>query len=227
MVAALLRARRQRGWKCLPHPPSSLYLTCLFWYFFPVLTHSNYTHPAPSLRISQQAQSAQKNWEAQARTNSILAGSLKALEERVDDCATLLDWCVQQTRHSRKHNLSHTLFFPPFVPLIKMSAATNLCRSVRSPPILDTPPSHSLPLFLNFRRHEVDLKFEEIAEQLQGILTRQAEADKDAKRAHKELQSQLRVAAGGAPKEGTSEEGEEGEYGEVAVETPLWWGCTS
>ena len=41
---------------------------------------------------SQQAQSAQKNWEAQARTNSILAGSLKALEERVDDCATLLDW---------------------------------------------------------------------------------------------------------------------------------------
>lgn len=36
--------------------------------------------------------SAMKNWEAQARTNSILAGSLKALEERVDDCAALLDW---------------------------------------------------------------------------------------------------------------------------------------
>mmetsp|Transcript_11554 Transcript_11554/g.37976 ORF Transcript_11554/g.37976 Transcript_11554/m.37976 type:complete len:327 (-) Transcript_11554:1325-2305(-) len=32
------------------------------------------------------------NWEAQARTNSILAGSLKALEERLDDCAVLLDW---------------------------------------------------------------------------------------------------------------------------------------
>mmetsp|Transcript_346 Transcript_346/g.728 ORF Transcript_346/g.728 Transcript_346/m.728 type:complete len:362 (-) Transcript_346:141-1226(-) len=33
-----------------------------------------------------------KNWEAQARTNSILAGSLKALEERVADIGTLLDW---------------------------------------------------------------------------------------------------------------------------------------
>jgi len=35
---------------------------------------------------------AMKNWEAQARTNSILAGSLKALEERVDDIAELLSW---------------------------------------------------------------------------------------------------------------------------------------
>ena len=33
-----------------------------------------------------------KNWEAQARTNSILAGSLKSLEERVDDISGLLDW---------------------------------------------------------------------------------------------------------------------------------------
>ena len=33
-----------------------------------------------------------KNWEAQARTNSILAGSIQALEARVDDCYVLLDW---------------------------------------------------------------------------------------------------------------------------------------
>mmetsp|Transcript_63797 Transcript_63797/g.201806 ORF Transcript_63797/g.201806 Transcript_63797/m.201806 type:complete len:94 (+) Transcript_63797:128-409(+) len=33
-----------------------------------------------------------KNWEAQAKTNSILAGSLKALEERVDDVSILLEW---------------------------------------------------------------------------------------------------------------------------------------
>mmetsp|Transcript_16833 Transcript_16833/g.41362 ORF Transcript_16833/g.41362 Transcript_16833/m.41362 type:complete len:336 (+) Transcript_16833:397-1404(+) len=113
-----------------------------------------------------QAQSAQKNWEAQARTNSILAGSLKALEERVDDCATLLDW-----------------------------------------------------------RHEVDLKFEEMAEQLENILLRQAEADKDARRQHKELQTQLRAAAGGgAP--AALDGGEAGdEYGDVAVEEPLWRRC--
>ena len=33
-----------------------------------------------------------KNREAQARTNSILAGSIQALEARVDDCYVLLDW---------------------------------------------------------------------------------------------------------------------------------------
>jgi len=33
-----------------------------------------------------------KSWEAQARTNSILAGSIQALEARVDDCYVLLDW---------------------------------------------------------------------------------------------------------------------------------------
>ena len=33
-----------------------------------------------------------KNWEAQARTNSILAGSIQALEARVDDCYLLIDW---------------------------------------------------------------------------------------------------------------------------------------
>ena len=42
--------------------------------------------------------SAMKNWEAQARTNSILAGSLKALEERVEDMSDLLEWC---TRHPK------------------------------------------------------------------------------------------------------------------------------
>lgn len=35
---------------------------------------------------------AMKNWEAQARTNSVLAGSLKALEERVEDLSDLLEW---------------------------------------------------------------------------------------------------------------------------------------
>ena len=38
---------------------------------------------------------AMKNWEAQARTNSVLAGSLKALEERVEDLSDLLEWCVR------------------------------------------------------------------------------------------------------------------------------------
>jgi hypothetical protein len=33
-----------------------------------------------------------KNWEAQAKTNSILASSLKSLEARVDDLATLMEW---------------------------------------------------------------------------------------------------------------------------------------
>ena len=33
-----------------------------------------------------------KNWEAQAKTNSILASALKALETRVDDLETLLQW---------------------------------------------------------------------------------------------------------------------------------------
>jgi hypothetical protein len=33
-----------------------------------------------------------KNWEAQARTNSILAGSLKALEERLDELDGFVDW---------------------------------------------------------------------------------------------------------------------------------------
>lgn len=35
-----------------------------------------------------------KNWEAQAKTNSILASSLKSLEARVDDLSTLMEWCV-------------------------------------------------------------------------------------------------------------------------------------
>eukprot|EP00873_Tetraselmis_striata_P006750 jgi/Tetstr1/427014/TSEL_017219.t1 len=33
-----------------------------------------------------------KNWEAQAKTNSILASSLKSLEARVDDLSTLMEW---------------------------------------------------------------------------------------------------------------------------------------
>ena len=33
-----------------------------------------------------------KNWEAQARTNAVLAGSVRALEARVDDCYQLLEW---------------------------------------------------------------------------------------------------------------------------------------
>ena len=36
--------------------------------------------------------SSVKNWEAQAKTNSILASSLKALEQRVDDLTMLLEW---------------------------------------------------------------------------------------------------------------------------------------
>ena len=74
-----------------------------------LLTSSSQPHRSHSplaLYASQQAQSAQKNWEAQARTNSILAGSLKALEERVDDCATLLDWCVQVSQSSRPRGLA-------------------------------------------------------------------------------------------------------------------------
>ena len=71
------------------------------------------------------------------------------------------------------------------------------------------------------RRHEVELKFEEIAEQLQSILQRQQDLDKDAKRQHKELQSQLRQAAGGAP----VEEGEDDEFNEIVVEVPLWRRC--
>eukprot|EP00976_Prorocentrum_cordatum_P077616 1182766-Prorocentrum_minimum.AAC.1 len=35
-----------------------------------------------------------KNWEAQARTNSILAGSLKALEERLDELNGFVDWRI-------------------------------------------------------------------------------------------------------------------------------------
>ena len=51
-----------------------------------------------------------KNWEAQARTNSILAGSIQALEARVDDCYVLLDWCVLFLSptlflHSRSHTV--------------------------------------------------------------------------------------------------------------------------
>ena len=35
---------------------------------------------------------ALKNWEAQAKTNSILAGSLKALEERIDALGIFVEW---------------------------------------------------------------------------------------------------------------------------------------
>lgn len=96
-----------------PRPPCPMSCLCLFWSnFFCFLPLSLAPRSSSSLlsnhitllsddeRVAwipfpeQQAQSAQKNWEAQARTNSILAGSLKALEERVDDCATLLDWYV-------------------------------------------------------------------------------------------------------------------------------------
>lgn len=99
---------------CIPPPPmppvlSVPLLVQLFFCFLPLslaprssssLLSNHITLLSDDERVAwipfpeQQAQSAQKNWEAQARTNSILAGSLKALEERVDDCATLLDWYV-------------------------------------------------------------------------------------------------------------------------------------
>ena len=44
------------------------------------------------------AAAALKNWEAQARTNSILAGALKALEERLDAVAELPAWSQVRSR---------------------------------------------------------------------------------------------------------------------------------
>jgi predicted membrane chloride channel (bestrophin family) len=49
-------------------------------------------------RVAPSMTSAMKNWEAQARTNSILAGSLKALEERVEDMSDLLEWCARHPK---------------------------------------------------------------------------------------------------------------------------------
>lgn len=69
----------------------------------------------------------------------------------------------------------------------------------------------------------MDLKFEEVAEQLQGMLARQQEADRERNRQHRELHSQLRHAVG-APRE--AQEGEEvDEHGEIVVEVPLWRRC--
>ena len=48
-------------------------------------------HRSPSLTGSAMT-TAMKNWEAQAKTNSILAGSLRALEERVDAFDGILAW---------------------------------------------------------------------------------------------------------------------------------------
>lgn len=53
---------------------------------------------------------AMKNWEAQARTNSVLAGSLKALEERVQDLSDLLEWCV----HLAYSLPDGTIITPPY-----------------------------------------------------------------------------------------------------------------
>lgn len=69
------------------------------------------------------------------------------------------------------------------------------------------------------------MKFEEVAEQLMAVLTRLEAAEKDSKKQHKELQSQLRRAAGGA-RPASEVEDEGSEYtNEVIVEVPLWRRC--
>lgn len=74
-----------------------------------------------------------KNWEAQAKTNSILASALKTLEQRVDDLTTLLEWCDDVD--SQRIAAYQTIIVPRTTQTISVDAENDCSFSCRARPV--------------------------------------------------------------------------------------------